>query len=100
MIFHRHWFHDEPLMQRGVCFVDPITLGTLAVGALGSFAASSMASKGSSAPAPAAAPPPMAPPPQNPVGSATSKQQKTPSFIGTAAVPDQKSFGQKTLIGQ
>lgn len=83
--------------------LDPISLLGIGLGVAGGFGASKLAggSKGPAPAAPAAAPPPSAPPIQNPTGSANSgKMNKTPSFIGAAAAPDQKSFGQKTLIGQ
>ena len=79
---------------------DPISLALGAGGALlGSLFGGGK--KKEAAPMAAPAPPPAAPPIQNPTGSAKSnKPAMTPSFIGAAAAPEQRSFGQKTLIGQ
>ena len=92
---------NEP-WAHAFCSIDPIS--ALAIGtAVGGLGAGFLGGKSKSAPPPTAtpAPPPAAAPPQSPVGSpGGNKANKTPSFIGAAAAPDNRSFGQKTLIGQ
>lgn len=94
----------------GVCTIDPITLGSIALGTLigGGAAAATSAFSSSSSGSPSAAPTqpspapapsqPAAPPASAPAGG-ISKQQGTPTFIGANAAPVQ-AFGQKTLLGQ
>lgn len=105
------------------CSIDPLSIGaaitsigslfaggtgaSLAAGAAGAgagLAASSLAG-GGEAPAPAAAPSTPAPPPQanDPVGQRSgigAKAPTSPSFVGSAAVPQQQGYGGKTLLGQ
>lgn len=93
-----------------LCSVDPITLTGLAIagiaGIAGGTALSSMASSGGSTTAtPSPAPEQPAPQQQAPTiapGESARPKPKsnTPSFIGGSAVPDSRSFGSKTLLGQ
>lgn len=89
-----------------LCCIDPVTITALAIGGIsaiaGGAAASAMAPSGGSKAAvqtPSAAPeipaPQAAPATERPKAKST-----TPSFIGGAAVPDSRSFGSKTLLGQ
>jgi hypothetical protein len=80
------------------CYVDPITLTGLALGALAGGGAALASGGGSSAPTPQA-PPAMAAPQQNPIGTKPQTQSNQPSFIGASAIPSNQS-GQKTLLGQ
>lgn len=107
--------HDEP---HGLCYVDPVTLGTLALGSLlsagasagGAAIAGSMAGGGGGAtPTPAAAPtPPPTPtavtqptmqPTQSPIGGKGGKTSP-PTFLGTQTSAPPQQLGQKTLLGQ
>lgn len=91
-----------------ICFIDPITLSGLALGALAGGVGGSLMGGGAQSPAPGApqAPPTQAaaaPPIQQPQGTKpTPKGQQSPStFIGSAmgASPPVQS-GQKSLLGQ
>lgn len=99
---------DEPY---GLCSIDPISLTGLvlagAAGAAGTAAASGAFSGGgassAAAPTPAAPPAPAAAAPaqQQPTGQrAGNAGANTPSFVGSAAVPSQVGYGQKSLLGQ
>lgn len=89
------------------CSIDPITLGTLAVGAASSFAGSA-AAKGANASegitvkageGPAAEPAAIA---QSPTTKKPTKTSGMPSFIGGAGAlpPPSQQTGGKTLLGQ
>lgn len=101
---------DQP---PGLCSIDPITLGAIALGTLVGGAGTAIATGafgggggGESTPPPAqpqAAPAPTRPaaaPASNPVGSATANQNRTPTFVGANAAPENRSFGSRTLLGQ
>lgn len=90
-----------------LCTIDPVTITALAIGGIGLIAggaaASAMApsSGGSQAPTPTPSAPPQTPAPQAaPATERPKAKSTTPSFIGGAAVPDSRSFGSKTLLGQ
>ena len=92
-----------------LCMIDPITLTGLALAAAGTAAGVGLGGAlAGNTPAPAAATPAAppapssaAPPVQQPVGSQKSGGAgNTPSFIGSAAIPSQVGYGQKTLLGQ
>lgn len=106
------------------CQIDPLSIGAaitsigslfaggtgtaLAAGAAGAAAGglgASLAGGGGEAPAPTAAPSAPTPPPQSndPVGTRSGSGQRSPtspSFVGSAAIPQQSGYGSKTLLGQ
>lgn len=87
------------------CSIDPITITALAIGgiaaAAGGAVATGMSSGGSQAPAATPSAPPATPAPQmQPAQTRPKPKSTTPSFIGSSAVPDNQSFGSKTLLGQ
>lgn len=88
---------------------DPITIALAGIAAAGGFAASkavgASAESATNSPASAApeavapAPQAAAPAPRKPMSSGVGRGTQ-PSFIGASAAPEQRSFGQKTLVGQ
>lgn len=84
--------------------IDPITATALAIGGIGLIAGGTAATAMSGSQAPAAAtpsaPPPQAAPQMQPATEKPRPKSNTPSFIGSAAVPGNQSFGSKTLLGQ
>lgn len=87
------------------CSIDPITLTglALAAGTAGIGAAGALSGGGAgTAPTPATPPAPAAAAPaqQSPTGAKAGGTSNTPSFVGSAAVPSQVGYGQKSLLGQ
>lgn len=85
-----------------LCSIDPVTITALAIGGLGAIAggtAASAMSSGSQAATPTP-PPAQAAPQMQPATERPKPKSNTPSFIGSSAVPDSRSFGSKTLLGQ
>lgn len=93
---------DEP---HGLCHIDPVSIGTLAVsllGGLGAGAATGAFSKPDTPAPPVAPPATIAQPVNQPTGVPGGGQQKsqTPTFLGAAATPQPTQSGQKSLLGQ
>jgi len=102
--------HDQP---HGLCSVDPISLGAMAIGGLASMAMSgggsgtnSMMSSVASSLSPKDTPiaPPTqaeaAPPAQAPVGGKPNPKSQTSTFLGTGAAAAPQQTASKTLLGQ
>lgn len=111
-MIHSRWI-EQTVRIVGCCSIDPVTLTGLALAGIGAAGGAAVGgalaagTPGASNATPATPPTPeqAAPTVQQPIGTPAGRSGGggsggTSSFVGSAAVPAQTGYGQKTLLGQ